>query len=718
MEDEKDLIQEEIQEEKDPSQENIEKIVEPEESIENIEEEKEAENLGTMEENLKEGETALDDARRLKVVSPGMLVLKRFFRNKLAIVGLVILVALFAFCFIGSWTYRYKEDDIFTTYKDMYFNYANANYRDNYENYMLVEDPSRDLTFIAAMNTTIVNNMIPGNKTSVDLTNKGKSYTLTKSNDNIYILTYNDKVKYITLSKDVKVASYQNTDVVYESGTTLSTIVKEKLEEIRSTKGTTSYTDTDGNVYTFVGSKFAGDIVCTYGTPVETYRKEGVSDAFVNAAIAHFEDANITFDAVDYNITKDGNTYDITLVSSYPYLVSTTLVFDCYTPGTILSESFKANTLLNVVSGAECVINGKTYKTVEESGKLIVKVKDGTEWDNFANLSTFVVRRYNGEDSLNIQFKEKVADVLADMEANAKYEDFVTIKSEKMVEDEETGELVIALDEHGNPIFDEEEFEVIKKSQTYLFRNVQAKYVADIYASPSKDHPLGLDSNAMDVLARIMYGGRISLVIGFIVVFIEIFLGMILGGISGFFGGFVDNLIMRIVDIFYCIPTMPILIILGAMFDAIGMPNLERVIWMMAVLGFLGWPGIARLVRGQILSLREQDFMIAAEASGLSNRRRIFKHLIPNVTPQLIVQATMGVGSVIITESTLSFLGLGVKFPMATWGQIINSVSSVTDMINYTYIWIPVGCLICLAVIAFNFVGDGLRDAFDPKMKR
>ncbi len=118
------------------------------------------------------------------------------------------------------------------------------------------------------------------------------------------------------------------------------------------------------------------------------------------------------------------------------------------------------------------------------------------------------------------------------------------------------------------------------------------------------------------------------------------------------------------------------------------------------------------------MSLREQDFMTAAEASGLTARRKIFKHLVPNVIPQLIVQATMGLGGVIITESTLSFLGLGVKYPTATWGQIISGFKTITELEAYTYIWIPVGALICLAVIAFNFVGDGLRDAFDPKMNR
>ena len=187
--------------------------------------------------------------------------------------------------------------------------------------------------------------------------------------------------------------------------------------------------------------------------------------------------------------------------------------------------------------------------------------------------------------------------------------------------------------------------------------------------------------------------------------------------IAGYFGGAVDNIIMRLVDIFYCLPSMPILIILGAMMDAQRFSTYARLFVMMASLGIMGWAGIARLVRGQILSLREQDFMIAAEATGVRVSRRIFRHLVPNVMPQLIVTATSGLGGIIITESTLSFLGLGVKHPLATWGTMINSVSSQAALEHYYYIWIPVGLLICLTVIAFNFVGDGLRDAFDPKSK-
>ena len=175
---------------------------------------------------------------------------------------------------------------------------------------------------------------------------------------------------------------------------------------------------------------------------------------------------------------------------------------------------------------------------------------------------------------------------------------------------------------------------------------------------------------------------------------------------------------MRIVDIFYCIPSTPLIIILGAAMDAMQIDPMLRMLYLMLILGFLSWPSIARLVRGQILSLREQEFMTATEACGIRVRRRIFKHLIPNVIPQLIVTCTMSLGSTIITEATLSFLGLGVKFPFASWGNIINDVNNAYVMTNYWFIWIPAGICLLITVLGFNFVGDGLRDAFDPKMKR
>ena len=255
-------------------------------------------------------------------------------------------------------------------------------------------------------------------------------------------------------------------------------------------------------------------------------------------------------------------------------------------------------------------------------------------------------------------------------------------------------------------------------TKIWSVREQTATRVWDSYAAPSRAHPLGTDKNGMDVLTRLMYGGRVSLIIGFIVVLIAGFLGALLGGIAGYFGKGVDEAVMRLVDVFYCIPTTPLLLILGALMDGMRLPAQLRMLYLMLILGFLGWPEIARLVRGQILSLREQEFMVAAEAVGLRPSRRIFRHLLPNVIPQLIVTCTMRLGSTILTEATLSFLGLGVKFPFASWGNIMNDVSNIHVLTSYWFVWIPAGILLVLSVLGFNFVGDGLRDAFDPKMKR
>lgn len=237
-------------------------------------------------------------------------------------------------------------------------------------------------------------------------------------------------------------------------------------------------------------------------------------------------------------------------------------------------------------------------------------------------------------------------------------------------------------------------------------------------AKPSKEHLLGTDKDGRDVLVRLMYGGRVSLVIGFVVVGIQLALGILLGGIAGYYGGKIDNLIMRIVDVFYCIPTLPIMLIISSILIAYGIPQEQKIYFLMLVMGFLGWASVARLIRGQILSLREQEFMIATEAIGLHPAKRIMKHLIPNVMPQLIVIATMGMGSVILAEAAYSYLGIGVPFPLASWGNMVNTVNDPIIMRDYLNIWLPPGICILITVLGFNFVGDGLRDAFDPKMKR
>ncbi|MBQ8305044.1 MAG: ABC transporter permease [Blautia sp.] len=332
------------------------------------------------------------------------------------------------------------------------------------------------------------------------------------------------------------------------------------------------------------------------------------------------------------------------------------------------------------------VYEGDTYEVTEDGAVL----SEGTE---IAYVSRYVVQPIMGDVFLSRGFKDALIESVQADDAEFSYTD----------EDGTEAVYDITYDPAN------QSYKVLQTVETRVF---------DTYHSPTKEHWLGTDKNGMDMLTRLMYGGRVSLYIGFIVVIIETLLGVLLGGLSGYCGGWVDNLIMRIVDIFYCIPSMPIIIILGAAMDAMRVDPQVRMIYLMLILGFLGWPSIARLVRGQILTLREQEFMTAAEACGIRASRRIFRHLIPNVIPQLIVSMTMSLGSTILTEATLSFLGLGVKFPFASWGNIINDVNDTYVLTNYWFIWIPAGFCLLATVLAFNLVGDGLRDAFDPKMKR
>ena len=278
----------------------------------------------------------------------------------------------------------------------------------------------------------------------------------------------------------------------------------------------------------------------------------------------------------------------------------------------------------------------------------------------------------------------------------------------------------IQLDESGKTQYAVSETTYTVDGVEYTLRQTTEKYVKDNFLSaPSADHLLGTDSQGYDVFVRLMYGGRISLTVSFIAVFLITILGVALGGISGYFGGATDTVIMRLCDILMCLPGVPILLILSTILDASGIDAKYRIYLLMIYLTFISWTGTARLVRGQILSLREQEYMVAAEAMGYSTFRKIFKHLVPNVMPQLIVQMTLSLGSMILYEATLSYLNLGVKAPYAAWGTMINIISTDQNILqNHWYVWVPAGICIVIAVLGFNFVGDGLRDALDPKGRR
>ena len=260
---------------------------------------------------------------------------------------------------------------------------------------------------------------------------------------------------------------------------------------------------------------------------------------------------------------------------------------------------------------------------------------------------------------------------------------------------------------------------MVDGKEVTVYQVVETNKTINSLAKPDKDHILGTDKDGRDVFTRLMYGGRISLTVSFIAVFAITVFGVVLGGISGYFGGAVDGVIMRICDILMCLPGFPILLIIGTLLDSMGVPSQLRIYYLMAYLTLFSWPGTARLVRGQILSLREQEYMVAAEAMGYSTPRKIFKHLVPNVMPQLIVSMTLSLGSMILYEASLSYLNMGVRAPYAAWGTMINIVAEDQYILeNFFNVWGPPGLCIILAVLGFNFVGDGLRDALDPKMRR
>ena len=672
--------------------------------------------LREREENARragENEMTLDDAARVKVLSPGMLVFKRFVRNKLAIVGSAILITMFLFAFLGPYFYRYGQTEVFNAYKLLNVNYANAEERTEYTVYP-IEDLGISTNTKNMFNSMIITMEKDGLETYITYDKpSSQDIVVEKQGDNVYTMSVAQRIEIGNYSMQ-EIGKYNTRfkKLAY-SGEAMSGEFEAALKTaIDAAQGSFEFEEVLYVIKTV--SKMEYQVLAAGGAAMQ-YAGTDMGEDFANSvAQCVMEDVeSFEFDGQTYNVVAGENgKYQVSCLGNLrTAFVSSTFVFDTVEPGMKLSDDFKIQALLAIYGDNEFEADGKAYTIKNSEEEQAVYDAEGNQ---FAAISTFVVRRYNGEDSLSLDFKSRVREIVMDMEEkNLQTSNF----NYEIAQLDENG--LPVLDENGNEVMVDSELVVNNKVTTYVVVCEQYTYMLDRFAAPTPEHPFGTDGDGMDVLARMMAGGRVSLLVGFVVVILEIILGVIMGGIAGYFGGWVDNLIMRLVDIFYCIPSMPILIILGSMLDAMRVEPYVRLMWLMAILGFLGWASIARLVRGQILSLREQDFMVATEATGLPVSRRIFRHLIPNVMPQLIVTATMGLGSVILTESTLSFLGLGVKHPMATWGTMINSVAtSAQAMTEYTYIWIPVGCLICLTVIAFNFVGDGLRDAFDPKMKR
>ncbi|NLG99967.1 MAG: ABC transporter permease [Chloroflexi bacterium] len=417
-----------------------------------------------------------------------------------------------------------------------------------------------------------------------------------------------------------------------------------------------------------------------------------LSPAFIEAYEAAVADKQNAFDldGVTYRITRNKKVSQIS--TEHDVALAILSVYDAYDQANVSmvdSYDFKLASSRAIAENAgSFTVGDQTFNIRNDEGLVTILDSSGAE---FAEISNIIVNPIDQSIFLPVDFKAAVREAINNRETKF---------------------------EHANAGEDPVEYSIVRVNNTFNVKKEMPTELIRTFENPSAEHLLGLDNNGMDVMTRLMYGGRVSLLVGFVVIFLEVAIGVVVGGISGYFGGAVDTALMRFVDLFNSIPFYPMVLIFGSVMDALEVDPMARIFLLMAVLGILGWTGVARIVRGQILSLREQDFMIAAEATGIRTSRRIFKHLVPNVMPLLIVQATAGLGGIIITEATLGFLGLGIKYPLASWGSIINTASDAFVMTNYWFMWIPAGSLILLTVLGFNFVGDGLRDAYDPRMQR
>jgi peptide/nickel transport system permease protein len=563
-------------------------------------------------------EMHLDDSRRVKVLSPGMLVFKRFVRNSLAVVGFGIILFMFIFSFLGPLFSPYKQTQVFKGVGSMSKEYAGA--------------------------------------------------------------TYNQELRY-TVAEGENFGSAERAQFLLALGKNNETFVV----------GTDTYylVNEGKDIYRILQLEPVAEMMAGIFKPL-------VGDTVPAPLMASFQSAvsqgieTFILDGVSYRITRRNKAIQVS--TEHDMALAMLNVYDAYNEANsqaVDSYPFKlASSIALAQEESTFSVGDHVYNVKYGDGQSTVLDDAGVE---YAEVSNIIVNPLDQSLFLSVGFKSTVRQAINDQNSTFSYAD-------------SAGDTII--------------YKIVRVNTVYNIKRETPTELIRAFEAPSAAHPLGLDNNGMDVMTRLMYGGRVSLLVGFVVIFLEVLIGIIVGGVSGFFGGWVDTSLMRFVDLFNSIPFYPMVLIFGSVMDTLEVAPKARIFLLMIVLGLLSWTGVARIVRGQILSLREQDFMIATEATGLRTSRRIFRHLVPNVMPLLIVQATAGLGGVIIAEATLGFLGLGVKYPLASWGSIINVASDSFVMTSYWFMWIPAGMLILLTVLGFNFVGDGLRDAFDPKMKR
>lgn len=738
-----------------------------------------AEELDLQQEAPQE-QMSLDDSRRVKVLSPGMLVFKRFIRNKLAVVGIFILVVMFLFSFLGPTFSPYDRDQVFKIEVQESGDYASGKINTSPRFYGNLSAAAQTGVLREIGTTSIMGSYVLRPNQEFNFDADGQQYTIrvlnaspTEPSCAIYGMQHIATVRMGNLKfYDPSVVDSDMLDVIRQHAEskseateitykdmTISVIIGKvdtkyfipsdqpvalstyniytnlngKVTALQSDpdfmgdlskavmSGLTEVQDVNGKLYTVVDAEDGTrKLVDASGEELFLIQRDLHYSLVDNPDLSVSEGADSTvsfketidsenefISAMDtalrndeHSFTYDGKTYsldemetEIRVLDSDNNLVLE--VANKFLPAPTPYEEYKENLyflfeLESAISSGQVLFmyNDDRFTMSREGSDFVVSGPQGYE---ILLASDIAYGANNVGTDLTVDFVKKLMGAIRNQE-------------EKFSFVNEYGEYVSA--------------EMNVNNGNCYVRTMQTKELINSREGTSSEHVLGTDIFGMDVLTRLMYGGRVSLLVGFVVVFFEIILGVLVGGFSGYFGGVTDTILMRVVELFNCIPFYPMLLILGSVLDAQRASSTSRLLLTMVILGVLSWTGVARIVRGQILSLREQDFMVATESTGIRTSRRIFKHLIPNVMPLLIVEATQSLGSIILTEATLGYLGLGVKYPMVSWGSIVNQATDMQVMSTAWWIWIPAGLLILTTVLGFNFVGDGLRDAFDPKMKR
>lgn len=535
---------------------------------------------------------SLNDDRRVKVLSPGMLVAKRFIRNRMAVTGLVILIFMFVFSFIGGLVSPYGQDQFFYTDKTIRKSFGEA--KENTE--FRYGSNSDELFGLTAQAKAML--AIQQGKDSFNFSNH--NYTMNKVSDEMF-----------TVSCDGVMVGYAAKDMVNADA------ADQKLS-----------------------FEFNYQALTAYATGAKEFTADGVTYALA-------EGGGVTLDGADY-----------AYISRY--------LVQAISPDVFLSRDFKDKLLATIATAQD----GKaTFTYTDES--LIMNEPEQTEDGENANGQTSGI---NTEDP-NAPKQDDTSDT-----ATAEYD---------------------------------LEFKAATNSWQILQEKSSRQY--DQYSFPNMKHWLGTDMYGMDMLTRLMYGGRVSLLIGFIVIIIETVIGVIFGGISGYFGGWVDILLMRVTEIVGAIPFLPFALVLSAILQSSDLHENTRIFIIMLILGLLSWTGLAKLIRGQILAEREKEFVTAARSMGVKEGRIAFKHILPNVISVILVSVTLDFAGCMLTESSLSYLGFGVQLPRPTWGNMLDGSRNALVIQSYWWRWVFPALFLSIVVICINIIGDTLREVLDPK---